>query len=74
VSWHPRRGWATVQLTPDQQELSVRTQTTASGPAHGASGRAGSPAVQLTVAHGSHRRPPGEARIMDHLDRLARGR
>jgi uncharacterized protein YdhG (YjbR/CyaY superfamily) len=47
---YPRRGWATVKLTPEQQELFVRTQATTFTPAQGAWGLAGSTTVRLASA------------------------
>ena len=47
---YPRRGWAMVKLTPEQQELFVRTQAATFAPAKGAWGLAGSTTVRLASA------------------------
>jgi hypothetical protein len=47
---YPKRGWGMVKLTPDQQELFVRTQPTAFAPVKGAWGRSGSTSVRLPAA------------------------
>jgi hypothetical protein len=47
---HPRSGWGMVKLTPEQQELFVRTQPTAFSPVKGGWGRAGATYVRLQVA------------------------
>jgi hypothetical protein len=47
---YPRNGWGMVKLTPEQQELFVRTQPTAFAPVKGAWGRAGCTSVRLRTA------------------------
>ena len=47
---YPRPGWAMVKLTPDQQELFVRTEPGAFAPVTGAWGRAGNTTVRLAAA------------------------
>ena len=46
----PGPGWAMVKLTPDEQQLFVRTQPGAFAPVKGAWGAAGSTAVRLAAA------------------------
>lgn len=47
---YPRRGWAMVKLTPEHQELFVRTQPAAFAPVKGAWGLAGATTVRLAAA------------------------
>ena len=47
---YPSRGWGVVMLTPDQQDLFVRTEPAAFAAAKGAWGRRGSTTVHLQVA------------------------
>jgi hypothetical protein len=47
---YPRSGWGMVKLTPEQQELFVRSQPAAFAPVTGAWGRAGSTSVRLRAA------------------------
>jgi hypothetical protein len=47
---HPRSGWGMVKLTPEQQELFVRTQPTAFSPVKGGWGRTGATHVRLQAA------------------------
>jgi hypothetical protein len=47
---YPRSGWGMVKLTPEQQELFVRSQPAAFAPVAGAWGRAGSTSVRLRAA------------------------
>ena len=47
---YPGRGWGMVKLTPEQQELFVRSQPAAFAPATGAWGRGGSTSVRLPAA------------------------
>ena|SRR5437879_1647072 len=44
---YPRSGWGMVKLTPEQQELLVRTQPATFAPVQGAWGRAGATTVRL---------------------------
>ena len=50
---YPRSGWGMVKLTPEQQELFVRSHTAAFAPVTGAWGRAGSTSVRLRAARQS---------------------
>jgi hypothetical protein len=50
---YPRRGWAMVKLTPEQQELFVREEAAAFAPVKGAWGRAGNTTVRLAAANKS---------------------
>lgn len=47
---YPGRGWGMVKLTPEQQELFVRSQPKAFMPVKGAWGRAGATNVALPTA------------------------
>jgi hypothetical protein len=47
---YPRVGWGMVKLTPEQQELFVRTEPGTFMPVNGAWGRAGSTTVRLRAA------------------------
>lgn len=47
---HPRHGWGTVKLTPEQQELFVRARPRAFAPVTGAWGRTGYTSVRLRAA------------------------
>jgi hypothetical protein len=47
---YPRRGWGMVKLTPEQQELFVRSLPKAFMPVKGAWGRAGATNVALPTA------------------------
>jgi hypothetical protein len=47
---YPRPGWAMVKLTPEQQELFIRTQAAAFAPVKGAWGLAGGTTVRLAAA------------------------
>ena len=47
---YPRSGWGMVRLTPEQQQLFVRTQPATFAPVKGAWGRAGATNVRLRTA------------------------
>lgn len=47
---YPGRGWAMVRLTPDQQELFVRTEPATFLPVSGGWGKAGATNVRLRTA------------------------
>ncbi len=47
---YPRSGWGMVKLTPEQQELFVRTEPATFAPVQGAWGREGATSVRLRTA------------------------
>jgi hypothetical protein len=47
---HPRAGWGVIMLTPEQQELFVKTEPTAFAPVKGGWGKKGSTQVRLAAA------------------------